>query len=60
MTGNRNPNICLTCSTKLSILADVNAAARDDLVEQARRMGLDPIIACSIVDVGMNPYEMDG
>ncbi len=31
----------------------------DDLVEQARQLGLDPIIACSIVDVGVNPHEMD-
>ncbi len=32
----------------------------DDLVEQARQMGLDPIIACSVVNIGMDPHEMDG
>jgi len=32
----------------------------DDLVEQARQMGLDPIIACSVVNIGIDPHEMDG
>ena len=32
----------------------------DDLVERARQMGLDPIIACSVVNIGMDPHEMDG
>ncbi len=32
----------------------------DDLVEQARQMGLDPIIGCSIVNIGVDPHEMDG
>ncbi len=31
----------------------------DELVGRAREMGLEPIIACSILDVGMNPHEMD-
>jgi len=31
----------------------------DELVEKARQLGLDPIIACSIVDVGMSPQEFD-
>ena len=31
----------------------------DELVGRAREMGLEPIVACSILDVGMNPHEMD-
>lgn len=31
----------------------------DELVEKARSMGLDPIIACSIVGVGMSPADLD-
>ena len=27
----------------------------DELIQQARQMGLDPIVACSIVDVGESP-----
>jgi predicted CoA-binding protein len=30
-------------------------AESDDLIEEARRRGLDPIMACSIVDVGVTP-----
>jgi uncharacterized protein len=30
-------------------------AESDELVEEARRLGLDPIQACSIVDVGESP-----
>ncbi|MBX3431784.1 MAG: CoA-binding protein [Pirellulales bacterium] len=30
----------------------------DALIEQARAAGLNPIVACSIVDVGMSPYEL--
>ena len=29
----------------------------DELVEKARQLGLDPIIACSIVDVGATPGQ---
>jgi uncharacterized protein len=30
----------------------------DELVEKARALGLNPIIACSIVNVGVNPHKM--
>ena len=30
----------------------------DELVAKARKFGLEPIIACSIVDVGASPYDM--
>ncbi|MBX3425800.1 MAG: CoA-binding protein [Pirellulales bacterium] len=30
----------------------------DALIEQARAAGLNPIVACSIVDVGLSPYEL--
>ena len=29
----------------------------DSLVEKARSLGLDPIVACSIVDLGVSPSE---
>lgn len=32
-------------------------AESDDLVEQAKALGLDPIIACSIVDLGVSPRQ---
>lgn len=32
-------------------------AESDELVEKARQLGLDPILACSIVDVGASPAE---
>ena len=31
----------------------------DELAAKAREQGLEPITACSIVDVGMNPHDMD-
>lgn len=31
----------------------------DELLEKARQMGLDPIQACSIVDLGIQPATMD-
>lgn len=31
----------------------------DELADKARELGLDPIIACSIVDVGVNPHGLD-
>jgi uncharacterized protein len=34
-------------------------AESDELVEKAREMGLEPIVACSIVDVGVSPHEME-
>ena len=32
----------------------------EELVARARELGLDPIIACSIVDVGASPGEFPG
>lgn len=31
----------------------------DALADKARELGLEPIIACSIVDVGLSPHEME-
>jgi predicted CoA-binding protein len=31
----------------------------DELAAKARALGLEPIIACSIVDVGMSPHDLD-
>ena len=50
----------------VTLLADIAArgtdelwvnpgAESDELVEEAKRLGLDPILACSIVDVGEMP-----
>lgn len=33
-------------------------AESDELVAQAERLGLSPILACSIVSVGMSPAEL--
>jgi predicted CoA-binding protein len=30
----------------------------DELAAKARALGLEPIIACSIVDVGVNPHDL--
>ena len=30
----------------------------DELLAKAREMGLDPIVACSIVDIGMRPGDV--
>ena len=30
----------------------------DEIAAKARELGLEPIIACSIVDVGASPYDM--
>ncbi len=32
----------------------------EELAAKARELGLEPIIACSIVDVGVNPHDLDG
>ena len=32
-------------------------AESDELVEEARRLGLDPILACSIVEIGLSPAQ---
>jgi hypothetical protein len=29
----------------------------DEVVAKARELGLDPIVACSIVDVGVSPHQ---
>jgi hypothetical protein len=31
----------------------------DELAEKARELGLEPIIACSIVDVGVSPHDLN-
>lgn len=37
----------------------VNPGAESDaLLERARQLGLDPIVACSIVDVGVSPASL--
>lgn len=52
----------------LSVLPDIAAvqpdeffvnpgAESDELLEQARKLGLDPIVACSIIDIGESPAE---
>jgi predicted CoA-binding protein len=35
-------------------------AESDELVEKARALGLDPILACSIVDIGVSPSQFPG
>ena len=30
----------------------------DELLEKARELGLEPIVACSIVDIGMSPNDV--
>jgi len=35
-------------------------AESDELVERARSLGLDPILACSIVDLGVRPSDFEG
>ena len=30
----------------------------DELVDTARQLGLDPIVACSIVDIGVSPHRL--
>jgi len=38
----------------------VNPGAESaDLIEEARRLGLDPILACSIVDLGLTPRQLE-
>jgi predicted CoA-binding protein len=35
-------------------------AESDELVAEANKLGLDPILACSIVDIGVSPAEFPG
>ena len=35
-------------------------AESDELIELARSLGLDPVLACSIVDIGLSPAEFPG
>lgn len=50
----------------LSVIARVKAveffvnpgAESDELVEKAKELGLEPILACSIVDVGIQPADL--
>ena len=32
-------------------------AESDELVEEAKKLGLDPILACSIVEIGLSPGQ---
>lgn len=32
-------------------------AESDELVDQAKALGLDPILACSIIEIGLSPTE---
>lgn len=34
-------------------------AESDELIEKAKALGLDPILACSIVDLGVSPGQFD-
>jgi predicted CoA-binding protein len=34
-------------------------AENDQVLEKARRLGLNPIAACSIVDLGISPHQLD-
>lgn len=34
-------------------------AESEELLAEAERLGLEPILACSILDVGLTPEEMD-
>jgi predicted CoA-binding protein len=33
-------------------------AESDELIERARTLSIEPIVACSIVAIGKNPYEL--
>jgi len=35
-------------------------AENDELVAQAKRLGLEPILACSIMEIGASPSEFPG
>jgi len=35
-------------------------AESDELVDKAKSLGLDPILACSIVDLGVTPGDFEG
>jgi len=35
-------------------------AESDELLDKARSLGLDPILACSIVDLGVTPADFEG
>ena len=61
-------SLYLPAAVGIKILPDVADAApqeffvnpgaeSDELVTRAKSLGLDPILACSIVDVGMSPAE---
>jgi hypothetical protein len=40
-------------------LATVRRDALPDIVERARFLGMNAIVGCSIVDIGVSPYELD-
>lgn len=62
-------SVYLPPAVALTVLAEVAAKGckefwlnpgsdSDEVVEEARRLGLDPIVACSIMDVGMSPGSL--
>jgi len=62
-------SVYLPPAVALSVLDDIAAKGCDELflnpgsddeavVEKARQLGLEPIQACSIVDIGMSPSQM--
>lgn len=63
-------SVYLPPAVAMSVLAEVAAKGCDEfwlnpgseseeVVEAARTLGLDPIVACSIVDLGMTPHDVD-
>lgn len=61
-------SLYLPPSDGLEVLGDIAAAGpqeffvnpgaeSEELLEQARALGLDPILACSIVDLGVSPVQ---
>ena len=62
-------SVYLPPAVALTVLAEVAAKGckefwlnpgsdSDEVVEEARRLGLDPIVTCSIMDVGMSPGSL--
>jgi len=64
-------SLYLPAAVGIKILPDVADAApqeffvnpgaeSDDLVTRAKELGLDPLLACSIVDLGVSPSQFAG
>lgn len=63
-------SVYLPPTVAMTVLADVAAKGSDEfwlnpgsdseqVVEAARAHGLEPIVACSIVDLGITPHDVD-